>query len=69
MNNIEKRIEKLEERTGAAKQLIITIRCEGDKTEPTEEQKKAAIAAFKAKNPDWKEGDWMVLTWEDGQYV
>ena len=66
--SIEKRIEKLEQRTGAGKQVIILVRRDGDDTEPTEAQEEAAIANYKAKHPDRKEGDFIVLYWDDGQF-
>ena len=67
--SMAKRIEKLEKRTGAGKrQVIITVCCDGDDTEPTEAQKEAAIADYKAKHPDRKEGDFIVLHWKDGQF-
>lgn len=66
--SMAKRIENLEKRTGAGKQVIITVRYEGDDTEPTEAQKEAAIAEYKAKHPDRKEGDFIVLYWKDGQF-
>ena len=68
MNNLEKRIEKLEQRTGAGKQVVILVCYEGDDTKPTEAQEEAAIAEYKAKNPDRKEGDFIVLYWKDGQF-
>ena len=66
--SIEKRIEKLEQRTGAGKQVIILVRYDGDDTEPTEAQEEAAIANYKAKHPDRKEGDFIVLYWRKGQF-
>ncbi len=69
--SIEKRIDKLEKRTGGREQLIITVRydeVDTEPTEPTEAQKKAAIADYKAKHPDWKEGDFILLEWQDGQF-
>lgn len=66
--SIEKRIEKLEKRTGAGKQVVIWVQNDGDDTKPTEAQEEAAIADFKAKNPDRKEGDFIVLYWKDGQF-
>ena len=66
--NIETRIDELEKRTGAAKQFILKIVYNGDKTKPTEAQHEAAIAAFKAENPDWEERDYILLEWFDGQY-
>ena len=67
--SIEKRIEKLEERTGASKrQVVVLVRYEGDDTEPTETQKEAAIADYKAKHPDRKEGDFIVLYWNNGHF-
>jgi hypothetical protein len=65
---IERRIGKLEKRTGAGKQVVIRVTYEGDDTEPTEAQKEAAIADYKAKNPDWKDGNFIVLYWKDGQF-
>ena len=42
--SIENRIEKLEQRTGAGKrQVVVTVRYEGDDTEPTEAQREEAI--------------------------
>ena len=66
--NLEKRIEKLEKRTGASKQVVIRVCYEGDDTEPTEAQWKAAISDYKAKYPDRKEEDFIVLYWKDGQF-
>ncbi len=66
--SIEKRIDKLEERIGVGKQVVITMRYKGDDTEPTEAQEEAAIANYEAKNPDRKEGDFIVLYWKDGQF-
>lgn len=66
--SIERRIEKLEQKTGAGKQVVIWVRYEGDDTEPTEAQKEEAIANYKTKNPDWKEGGFIVLYWKDGQF-
>ena len=66
--SIEKRIENLEKRTGAGKQVLILVRYEGDDTEPTEAQEEAAIAEYKAKNPNRKEGDFIFLSWKDGQF-
>ncbi len=68
MNSLENRIKTLEKRTGDGKQLVITVCDDGDDTEPTEAQTEAAIADFKAKNPDQKEGDIIVLHWKDGQF-
>ena len=68
MSNLEKRIENLENHIGAKQQIVITVCREGDDTEPTEEQKKTVITEYKAKNPDWKEGDIIVLRWKDGQF-
>ena len=66
--SIEQRIEKLEERTEGKEQFEICICYIGDKTEPTEAQHETAIADFKAKNPDWQELDYILLSWFDGQY-
>ena len=68
MNNLESRIDKLEKSTGAGKQVVIMVRYEGDDTEPTEALEEAAIAEYKAKHPNRKEGDFIVLYWEDGQF-
>ena len=69
MNNVGKRIKKLEERTGVGKSQIVFIICyDGDDTEPTEAQKKAAIADYKAQHPDLKEDDFIALYWKDGQF-
>ena len=65
---IEKRIEKLERHTGTGKQIIILVVEEGDDTKPSEAQKEAAIADYKAKHPDRKERDFIVLYWKDGQF-
>ena len=61
---IEKRMEKLEERT-ANHEVVILVRYSGDNTEPTEAQERAAIANFKAKHP---EREIIVLYWKDGQF-
>jgi len=65
---LEHRVEKLEQRTGAGKQVVIRVCYEGDDTEPIEAQRQEAIADYKAKNLDWKEGDFIVLYWKDGQF-
>ncbi len=65
---LKRRIGELEQRTGAGKQVVIRVCDDGDDTEPTEAQREAAIADYKAKNPDWKEGDFIVLYWKDGQF-
>ena len=65
---MEKRIEKLEKRTGAGKQVVIWVHYVGDDTQPTEAQKEVAIANYKAKSPDRKEGDYIVLYWKNGQF-
>jgi len=44
------------------------VRYDGDDTEPTEAQQEAAITDYKARNPDRKEGDFIVLYWKDGQF-
>ncbi len=65
--SIEKRIEKLEKSTGVVEpQIVILFRHRGQ-PEPTEAQVDAAIADFKAKNPDWEERG-IVLQWQDGQF-
>ena len=58
--SIEKRIEKMEKQTGAKRQDIwlIVVR-EGEET--TEAQKEAAIADYKANNPDWADKDINVI--------
>jgi hypothetical protein len=61
---LKRRIGELEQRTGTGKQVVIWVTYEGE-PEPTEAQKEAAIASYKAKNPDWKEGDFIVLYWKD----
>ena len=66
--SIGKRIEKLEQKTGAGKQVVMRVCYEGDGTEPTEAQWEVAIADYEAKNPDRKEGDFIVLRWKDGQF-
>ena len=63
--SMEKRIEKLEKRTGAGKQVVITVRYKGDDTEPTETQWEAAVEAFIKKHG---EQDIIVLHWKDGQF-
>ena len=65
---LEHRVEKLEQRTGAGKQVVICVRYEGDDTAPTEAQREAAIADYKAKNPDRKEGDFIVLYWQGDHF-
>ena len=65
---LDRRLKELEKRTGVGKQLIIRRCYEGDHTEPTEAQREAAIADFKAAHPDWKEGDIIVLYWKDGRF-
>ena len=67
MNNLESRIGKLEQRTGAGKEDVIWVTYEGE-PEPTEAQKESAITEYKARNPDWKEWDSIVLYWENGQF-
>ena len=67
--SIEKRIGELEQRIGVSKrQVVLRVCYEGDDTEPTETQKQAAITEYKAKKPNWKEGDFIVLYWKDGQF-
>ncbi len=65
---LERRIGKLEQCTGAGKQIILRVCYGGDDTKPTEAQWEAAIAEYKANHPDWKEGDFIVLYWKDGQF-
>ena len=69
MSNLQKRIKELEKRTGAGKPQLVIMVCEdGDATKPTEAQKEEAIADYKTKHPDWKEGDIIALYWEDGRF-
>ena len=53
---LKRRIGELEQRTGAGKQVVIWWTYEGE-PEPTEKQKEAAIAEYKAEHPDWRERD------------
>ena len=64
---LKRRIGELEQRTGTGKQVVIWVTYEGE-PEPTEAQKEAAIDEYKVKNPDWKEGDFIVLYWKDIQF-
>ncbi len=58
---IKKRIEKMEKHTGAKRRSIwITVVTEST-PERTEAQKEAAIADYKAKNPDWADKDVNVI--------
>ena len=66
--SIEHRVEKLEKQTGVGKQQYIVLVLYEGQPKPTEAQEEAAIADYKAKNPDRKEGDWIVLYWKDGQF-
>ncbi len=67
--SIKGRLAELEKRTGAGKQqVVIWVHYDGDDTKPTEAQREAAIADYKAKHPDWKEGDVIVLHWKHGQF-
>lgn len=64
--SIEKRIEELEKSTGTRKsQVVVTVRYEGDDTQPSEEAFDQAVEAFIKKNG---EQDIMVLHWKDGQF-
>ena len=65
---LKRRIGELEQHTGAGKQVVIRVCYNEDDTEPTEAQEEEAIANYKAKNPDWKEGDFIVLFWKDGRF-
>ena len=65
---LKRRIGELEQRTGAGKQIVIMVHYDGDDTKLTEAQEEEAIANYKAEHPAWREGDWMVLTWKDGQF-
>lgn len=67
--SIKNRLEKLEKHPSAGKEVVILVRYEGDDTEPTEAQKEVAIADYKAKNPDWKEKDTILLYWKDDQFI
>ena len=63
---LEKRISALEKCTGAGKsQVVVTIRYEGDDTQPSEEAFDQAVDAFIKKNG---EQDIIVLHWKDGQF-
>jgi len=64
---LKRRIEKLEQRTGASRQVVIWVTYEGE-PKPTEAQKEAAITDYKAKYPDWKERGFIVLNCRDGQF-
>ena len=66
MMTLKKRIDELEKKTGSKEPYWIIVQYEG--AEPTEAQEEAAIADYKAKHPDWKKGDFMVLYWKDGQF-
>ncbi len=69
--SIKNRLDKLEQEQHAKDgkhQIVIRVCYEGDNTEPTEAQKESRIAEYKAKHPDWKEGDNIVLHWKDGQF-
>ncbi len=73
---IEKRIENLEERTGGKRQVVIVVvraeevdgRRQVHPRDYTQKEYDQALASYKAKNPDQKEGDFIVLHWEDGQF-
>ena len=74
--SIEKRIENLEERTGGKRQVVIVVvraeevdgRRQVHPRDYTQKEYDQALASYKAKNPDQKEGDFIVLHWEDGQF-
>ncbi len=55
MNNLEKRIEKLEQSTGVGQQKEVWLVVVYDGTgKPSEAALEAAIANYKAKHPDWQ---------------
>ncbi len=59
---IERRIENLEKTIGGSgnQQSIVLVLYEGQ-PKPTEAQRQAAIADYKAKNPSWAEKDITVI--------
>lgn len=61
MSDLENRIEKLEQRTGASSKSPVTLVVVYDGQNPTEAEKEAAIEAYKAKNPDWEGKDINVI--------
>jgi len=61
VSNIVSRIEKLEKHTGAGKQQPIRWVLYEGQPEPTEAQREAAIADYKAKHPDWEGRDTIVI--------
>ena len=56
---LKKRIDELEKKTRSKEPLRIIVVREG--AEPTEAQKEARIADYKAKHPDWQERDFNVI--------
>jgi len=56
---LKKRIDELEKKTGSKEPIWIIVVCEG--AEPTEAQKEARIADYKAKHPDWQGRDFNVI--------
>lgn len=69
MNNLEKRIENLEKHTGVRKKsVVIVIVTDGDTTQWTKEQEEAAIADYRAKNPEREEDEIISLEWYEGKF-
>ncbi len=56
---LKKRIDELERKAGSKEPYWIIVQYEGAET--SEAQKKAAIADYKANNPDWADKDILVI--------
>ena len=62
MNNLEKRIDKLEKSTGVGEQEKVWLVVVYDDTgKPSEVALEAAKAEYKATHPDWQERDFNVI--------
>ena len=64
---LKKRIDELEKKTGVRHEPIWMVVFHRG-TEPTEAQKEARIAEYKAKNPNWQEKDTIVIYFKYSQF-